>query len=200
MAIYTIGHSNHALENFIAILKTNTISAVADVRSSPYSGMYPHFNREPLASSLKIEGIAYVFLGNELGARPDDRNCYTGGSADFKKMADRSEYRVGLNRVLKGAEKYRLALLCAERDPIFCHRTILVSRSLVKLGMQVKHILSDGSQEDHFDTSKRLIRYLGLDANLFTTSLSENELIDRAFEEQARLISHSKQVVEDENE
>ena len=85
--IYTIGHSTHEIENWISLLKRHRIEAVADVRSVPYSRWQPQFNRESLIDSLKTHGIAYVFLGKELGARTDDPECYEDGRVKYRLLA-----------------------------------------------------------------------------------------------------------------
>ena len=78
-AVYTIGHSTHSIEKLIELLKQQSISAVSDVRSRPYSRMNPQFNRESLKQALRTANIQYVFLGKELGARSEDRRCYRNG-------------------------------------------------------------------------------------------------------------------------
>src|SRR5579859_1320782 len=128
--LYTVGHSNRTLEELLAALKAHGITAIADVRSQPYSKMHPQFDREALAASLKAEGIAYVFLGKELGARTPDSSCYEDGKVQFDRLARTASFQEGLERVREGMEQYRVALLCAEREPLACHRTILVSREL----------------------------------------------------------------------
>ena len=108
--------------------------AVADVRSSPYSRHSPHFSRDELRAELRSEGISYVFLGNELGGRPKDRRFYCEGVADYEKMAQTPEFKTGLDRVIEGARKYRIALMCSEHDPLDCHRCLLVGRALAQRG------------------------------------------------------------------
>lgn len=140
--IYTIGHSNHTIEGFISLLLKYDITAVADVRSTPYSRFNPQYNREPLSVALKKAGIAYVFLGEELGARPEDPACYVNGRVDFDRVAVREQFRRGLSRVLAGADKYHITLMCAEKEPLDCHRTILVCRNLKDQGVCIKHIFA----------------------------------------------------------
>jgi len=133
--IFTIGHSTHPAERFIALLKQHDITALADVRSKPYSRMNPQFNREDLKKALSESGIAYVFLGKELGARTEDRSCYHEGKVQYGRLAQTELFRHGLDRVQEGAKKYRIALMCAEKDPLVCHHTILVARHLETLGL-----------------------------------------------------------------
>jgi uncharacterized protein (DUF488 family) len=160
--LYTIGHSNHPIEAFIALLTSNRITAIADVRSRPYSRRNPQFNKERLAASLAEHHIAYVFLGKELGARSDDPSCYEGGKVQYQRLAATALFQSGIQRVLIGAGKYRLALMCAEKEPLDCHRTLLVTRALEKAGASIGHILSDGSIEPQDLTMSRLIDLTGL--------------------------------------
>jgi uncharacterized protein (DUF488 family) len=158
--IYTIGHSTHSIEKLIELLKGHWITAVCDVRSQPYSRMNPQFNREPLKQALREVGIKYVFLGKELGARSEDKNCYRNGQVQYDLLAQTDLFKHGIARVKEGALNYRIALMCAEKEPLECHRTILVSRRLAEDGLAIKHILSDGRVEDHMHAIDRLIAML----------------------------------------
>jgi uncharacterized protein (DUF488 family) len=160
--IFTVGHSNHSIEKFVGLLTTNGITAIADVRSRPYSRRNPQFNTERLAQELARHGIAYVFLGKELGARSDDPSCYEDGKVQYRRLAATATFKAGIERVLLGAGKYRLALMCAEKEPLDCHRTLLVSRALDQLGASIAHILADGSLEPQEQTMSRLIDVVGL--------------------------------------
>jgi uncharacterized protein (DUF488 family) len=160
--LYTIGHSNHPIEAFIGLLTSSGITAIADVRSRPYSRRNPQFNKERLATALAEHHIAYVFLGKELGARSDDPSCYEGGKVQYQRLAATPLFQSGIQRVLTGAEKYRVALMCAEKEPLDCHRALLVTRALEKAGASIEHILSDGSIEAQERTMSRLIDLVGL--------------------------------------
>ena len=161
--VFTIGHSNLEIAKFVALLKQHGAQAVADVRSSPYSQYNPQFNRELLQKSLQEHGIAYVFLGQELGARRSEPECYREGRADYDLITQAPAFKRGIERVIQGAAKMRVALMCAEKDPIDCHRCILVTPHLRQQGLQVSHILSDGSLEDHTQTERRLMRLFALE-------------------------------------
>lgn len=187
--VFTIGHSTHAIEGFIDLLKCYEIVVLADVRSSPYSRYCPHFNREVLRSALANVGVRYVFLGKELGARPENPSCYERGSVSFSRMARSPEFRDGI-RQLRGAARQRLAIMCAEKDPLDCHRAILVGRELVRLGVRVTHILEDGSAEEHASAEHRLVRKLKIEPTLFEPLTTATGLIERAYEEQAGKIAH----------
>lgn len=161
--VFTIGHSTHPIHYFISLLKAHEITAVCDVRSSPYSRMNPQFNREDLKKVLRENRIAYVFMGKELGARSDDPCCYVHGKVQYDLLAQTDLFQHGLDRILAGTERYKIALMCAEKDPLECHRTILVSRYLKeKLGLEVHHILANGQIEKHVDTMERLLYNLKL--------------------------------------
>lgn len=160
--VFTIGHSNHSFEKFSELLRQHNITALADVRSAPHSRSNPDFNREFLKTKLADAGIAYVFLGRELGARPEDLRFYQRGRVQYRVLAQSPLFRAGLDRVIKGAQSYRLALLCAEKEPLECHRTLLVARELVALGASVAHVHADGSLETYTDAMSRLLKMLGL--------------------------------------
>ena len=160
--VFTIGHSNHAFEKFSELLRRHNIVALADVRSAPYSRSNPDFNREFLKTKLAEAGIAYVFLGRELGARPEGAQFYQQGRVQYRVLAQSPLFRAGLDQVLKGAQSHRLALLCAEKEPLECHRTLLVSRELVALSASVVHIHADGNLETYAEAMLRLLKMLGL--------------------------------------
>jgi uncharacterized protein (DUF488 family) len=186
--IFTIGHSNHSLERLVQLLRAHGVTAVGDVRSSPYSRANPHFNRELLQEKFKDSGIAYVFLGRELGARPDDPGYYEHGRVQFRRLAQSAPFKEGLDRVMKGAASFTPVLLCAEREPLACHRTLLVARELLARGVSVAHIHADGSLETHDQAMSRLIRILGMpDKDLYR---NREEIISDACALQEQLIAY----------
>jgi uncharacterized protein (DUF488 family) len=132
------------------------------VRSTPYSRRNPQFNKKPLADALEAKGIAYVSLGTELGARSEDPACYEAGRVQYRRVAQTDLFRQGIERLLAGAQRYRVALMCAEKEPLDCHRTLLVSRALEAKGAAITHILADGSVEPNRDTMLRLVKKTGL--------------------------------------
>jgi uncharacterized protein (DUF488 family) len=186
--VHTVGHSNHSLESFLSVLKDYDITAIADVRSYPYSNANPHFDREALSKSLEKQGIVYVFLGKELGARTTDQHCYVDGKVQYERLADTKQFQEGLRRVQRGVTKYSLALMCAEGEPLDCHRTILVSRYLSELNLTVRHILRDGNLEDHDATMERLLRTLKLSENLVLRN--KRELISEGYRIQGQRIAY----------
>ncbi len=161
--IFTIGHSNHSPTEFIALLRRHNVDEVIDVRSAPYSRYAAHFNREPICGILEKAGFAYMFLGGELGGRPADRSCYdAGGRALYERIADTDMFEDGLAYLIRNADERRIALMCTEKEPLDCHRTLLVAKALVERGIEVEHILADGSLENHDTTMSRLMDALKL--------------------------------------
>jgi uncharacterized protein (DUF488 family) len=188
--LYTIGHSTHTAEKVIGLLRQHGVTAVADVRSQPYSRMNPQFNREAFCSRLRDAGIAYLFLGRELGARPEDRSCYENGKVQYDRLARTPLFAAGLECILRGMKTHTIALMCAEKDPITCHRAILVCRHLAERGVRVSHILEDGRLESHEDAVSRLLRELGLpESDLFR---SRSELIAQAYARRAQQIAYTE--------
>jgi uncharacterized protein (DUF488 family) len=160
--IFTIGHSSHSIEKLLALLSQHEVNVVSDVRSTPYSKFNPQFHKENLQRSLEEYGIRYVFLGRELGARPDDESCYENGHVLYDRLAQTELFHSGIERILRGAAQYRIALLCAEKDPAKCHRTLLVSRVLAEQGIEIAHILADGGIESQENIMDRVLHTAGL--------------------------------------
>jgi uncharacterized protein (DUF488 family) len=158
MFIYTIGHSTHSLDEFVHLLGRPGITAIADVRSRPYSGRSPQFNRHELQASLKQFGIEYRFLGSALGGRPKDPRLYVRGTANYEAMAQTEAFKEGVERVVKGAQKHRLALMCSELDPIECHRCLLIGRELSNRHIPVRHVLPDAAIQSQEDVEDRLLK------------------------------------------
>jgi uncharacterized protein (DUF488 family) len=183
--VYTIGHSTHTAEKLIQLLEQHQVTALADVRSRPYSRMNPQFNREALKSNLRQAGIAYVFLGKELGARAEDPACYRDGRVQYDLLAKTEPFREGLRRLQDGAKTHRIALMCAEKEPLHCHRTILISRHLVDAGLDVRHILADGRIEDHQEAMSRLVRMLKLEGDDLFRSTEQIEEVAYRLQGQA---------------
>ncbi len=149
----------------MSLLRLHHITAVADVRSAPSSRLNPHFNRDALAQALREADIEYVFLGADLGARSKDPAHYAAGKVQYERLENSSAFKRGIARVMDGIEEYRVALLCAEKDPLTCHRGILISRVLAADGLSVSHILANGELEEHADSERRLVREVGFAEN-----------------------------------
>ena len=187
--LYTIGHSTHALAHVLTQLTQHGITAIADVRSMPYSRRHPQFNREPFQDALAQHHIAYVHLG-ELGARPTDPSCYAAGQVQYARLAATTAFQHGLARLQDGMQRYRIALLCAEKDPVTCHRTILICRALRAPALAIQHILADGRLEQHDASERRLVQLVD------GTSVNRNQdariRLERAYDLQAQRIAYSK--------
>lgn len=191
--VLTIGHSTRPLDVFLDLLVQHGVTAVADVRSVPYSRWQPQFNQGPLRSALAKRNISYVFLGKELGARSEDRSCYVDGRVQYRRLAATDAFKQGLARVIDGSRKERIALMCAEAEPLDCHRTILVTREIVAAGIAVLHVLPNGTLERHADAMRRLLSRLRLLQQGFFES--PEQLIERAYAEQEERIAYVDQAL-----
>lgn len=159
-----------------------------DVRSSPYRRYAPQFNRESIKEDVLKQGITYIYLGAELGPRSSDLSCYENGKVQYQRLAEKEIFRQGLARLLKGMESHRVALMCAEKDPLTCHRMLLICCNLRGEYIHIRHILEDGSLEDNLDTEQRLMKLLKIDPDdLFS---SKEEQIKRAYDLQADKIAY----------
>lgn len=146
LSVYTIGHSNQALETFLGLLDLHQIEVLVDVRSQPYSKYTPHFSAAELKAAILGHGLKYLFLGKELGGRPAGPEFYDAkGRANYGLVAHSPLFLEGLERLQKGLGKYRVALMCSEENPQNCHRHLLISRVLAERGIKIVHIRGDGS-------------------------------------------------------
>jgi uncharacterized protein (DUF488 family) len=190
--LYSIGHSNIAAERFVALLRDAGVSAVADVRSTPFSRRFPWFSAKNLASMLAQQGISYLAYGEVLGGRPRDAALYRDGIADYEAMAQRPEFQGGLDRLCADATRLRVGLMCAEREPLDCHRCLLVARSLAARGLVIGHILGhirhDGTIEPHQATEQRLLALTGAGDDLFATG--QDERLAAAYRRRAQAIAY----------
>jgi uncharacterized protein (DUF488 family) len=188
-AIFTIGHSTHPQERFIELLQQHRITALCDIRSTPFSQWNPQFNRRELEEALMSQKIAYRFRGKELGARSEDPACYKNGKIQYDRLAATVEFRHGIRRLVNGIKQgLRIVIMCAEREPLDCHRSILVARYLVAEGLDVQHIHANGQLESHSAAMDRLEKQLnGLEADMF---LSREELMEEAYRRQGNRIAY----------
>jgi len=143
--IYTIGHSIYEIKDFVKLLKQNQINTIVDVRSAPYSKFAPQYNREALKKYLKQNSICYIFMGNLLGARYEDKTLlFDDGKVDFKKVQETKNFQDGVMRLQKGIEKgYSISLMCSEKEAFDCHRFGLISEFLSKKSIEINHIYPD---------------------------------------------------------
>jgi len=187
--VLTIGHSSHSMERFLELLHNAGVTAVADVRSAPYSRHVPQFNYAPVKTALRGAGVAYVHLGKELGGRPRDASQYRTGVVNYDAMASTPTFRSGLQRLLDGAATHRIALMCAEADPLECHRCLLIARALAARGVPVRHLLADGVTATQAEVEDELLRRTRrTDDDLF---LTRTERLAVAYREQAKRVGFS---------
>lgn len=213
MRLFTVGHSNQSLPQLIAQLQSQGVNAVADVRSIPFSRRLPQFNRPELEAELPRQGLTYVFLGEELGARRDEPEAYDGLQAAYERVAKLPAFQRGLDRVISGVTKgLTLALLCAERDPLTCHRAVLVSRHLSNHGLDVEHIHGDGRLESHAALELRMQQALhrlgvlegfgtAVQLDLLGNPLEQSpgphpeQVLEQAYQEQSKRIAYCKPLI-----
>jgi uncharacterized protein (DUF488 family) len=168
--LFSVGHSNHDLARFLALLRGAGITAIADVRSSPSSRRLLHFNRGELEPALREQGIAYVFLGDLLGGRPPAEELYDEEDGQFivnyERVRATPAFRRGLERLLRGQERYTLAMMCSEADPLDCHRGLMIAPALKELGVLPLHLRKDGTAESTAEFEERLLRETKIGAGL----------------------------------
>ena len=183
--IKTIGHSNQPIDRFVDLLKTGGVQVLVDVRSTPYSRRFPQFGREQLAARLALSGILYRYEGAALGGKPKD-----GGSYD--DLASRPEFSDALDRLIAGAADSTLCLMCAEKEPLDCHRTVLVSRRLAERGAEIEHLLADGKRKPHAVLEEELLEASDDGApDLFTTAEDRSQRLARAYQKRERVMKRA---------
>src|ERR1700733_2409942 len=188
--LFTIGHSNIPIHRFVALLQQAGVTAVADVRSVPASRRFPWFSKNNLATRLAGDGIVYTAMGDALGGRPRDERLYCDGVADYEAMAREPHYLDGVAQLTAEAGCSRICLMCAEREPLECHRCLLVARSLVERGITLGHILYDGAIETHAETERRLLGLTGEGCDLFTPG--QRERLAAAYRQQAHAVAYRR--------
>jgi len=186
----SIGHSNIPAERFVTLLRDAGAHTVADVRSLPASRHFPWFSKKNLATLLGDARIGYVAMGDTLGGRPRDAHLYRDGVADYEAMAMQPEFRAGVEQLQDAATGSCVCLLCAEREPLDCHRCILVARHLAERGATIGHILHDGTVEAHASTERRLLAIEEREADLFATG--QRERLAAAYRRRARAVAYRR--------
>lgn len=157
-SIFTIGHSNLELDVFLAILAGHGIQTLCDVRSLPRSSRFPQFNREPLEVGLASAGMQYEFLGEALGGRPADLRVYhEDGRVDYAARRRAPDFAAGIDRAAGLLLQRPVALMCAEEDPLQCHRFLMICPALIERGIMPVHIRRGGSLETQRDAEDRLL-------------------------------------------
>lgn len=195
-ALKTIGHSNHQIETFLDILSHYHINCIIDLRSSPYSRHNPRFNRETLKTDLEINEIDYIYMGDSLGARYEDRNLLLdNGKVDFDKVKDLRSFITGIENLMNTVKTgQKISLMCAEKDPFNCHRFVLISRALTKRNVAIEHILSDKSSVSQDELEEKLLnKYTdkSTQMSLFEPVKSRTELLDFSYKKHNMFIGYT---------
>jgi len=189
MEVFTIGYSSFKITDFVAALQQYNIKCLVDVRSLPYSQYRSEYNKDTLAEELKKYKIMYRNYAKEFGARQEARVFYDGdGILDFEIFIKSDEFQSGIEKIKKGIDLgYSFALMCAEKDPINCHRAIMVGQGLKKAGFSVKHIKSDGTIETQESLEQRLLDMYFKDRDQISLFSDETESEDVLIEKTYRL-------------
>lgn len=178
--LFSVGHSNHDLDRFLSLLRDAGITAIADVRSQPYSRRLPHFSRPELERALREAGIAYAFLGDTLGGRPESPSLYDAdGLVNYERVRGTAAFQQGLERLCQATEKFRVAMLCGEEDPLDCHRGLMITPALAERGVQPGHVRKEDRIESTPEMEARLLAETGVGDGLldglFATMISDEE-------------------------
>jgi len=190
--LYTIGYAGFLEDCLVETLKKYSIGAVIDVRSSPYSMRFEAFNAPNIKVLLTLHNIHYLFFGDTLGARPDDCSLYTDNMVDFNKFAKSEQFLKTCERILSGLEKFNICLLCAEKDPAICHRTVLIARNFKYLypNINIYHILSNSTLEPQENIDRRLLIEYQLDS--YDLIKTPEEQLAEAYCKRAKEIAYKK--------
>jgi uncharacterized protein (DUF488 family) len=189
-SLFTIGYSCQTPDSLLALLKKYNVTALADVRSLPFSKYKPEFNHDTFSHFLKTHGIQYVFLGEECGARTKALECYVNGKADYRLIAQHALFKNGLNRIREGLLKHTLALMCSEKDPLQCHRSILVCRNLRSKKINIQHILCNGDILSHQKLEAMLLDIFNFKHGKDDFFLTNEMKLNLAYDYQADAIAY----------
>lgn len=200
--IYTIGYSGFSLDDFIKCLKHYKISSLIDVRSTPFSQYFQEYNKDYLQKKLKSEGIIYRNYREEFGARQTNIEYYPNGYLDFNLFTKSFSFLQGIEKIEKGINLgYVFALMCAEKDPISCHRNIMVGKAMAEMGFLIKHIHADCSLENQEEIEERMLKEYFPERNqlsFFEENQSDEDLIRISYERKNREIGYK--IAEDEEQ
>lgn len=160
LRLFSIGHSNHPTDRFAELLKKHDIDVLVDVRSHPYSRYASQFDTSGLKALLAKAGVKYLYLGRELGGRPEGDDYYdVQGHVLYARLATAPFFLEGIDRLQKGSQTYRVALMCAEEDPLNCHRRLLIGRVLRERGVTLDHIRGDGRLQTEDELLREEVRH-----------------------------------------
>jgi len=191
--LYTLGHSNLEFSEFIKLLKDFRVELLADVRSLPQSSRFPQFSQPGFEKMLEDEGISYLFLGEELGGRPDDVDAYRrDGLVDYRARRKSYAFGAGLERLLRELERRSVGMMCAEEDPLECHRFLMICPEFVPLGIKPLHIRKGSQIETQEAAENRLLEatgFAGVAANTLFP-LARLEALEDAYKMQSEKAAH----------
>lgn len=157
--IFTIGHSNLELDELLAALERHGVRVLCDVRSRPGSTRFPQFNREPLEECVRTAGLRYEFCGEILGGRPEDPRAYfSDGRVNYEQRRKARDFQSEIERLIKLSEASTVAVMCAEEDPLECHRFLMICPALMECGVTPQHIRRGGELESQRDAEDRLLK------------------------------------------
>jgi uncharacterized protein (DUF488 family) len=178
--LLSVGHSNHAIDFFLRLLTSQRVTAVADVRSRPFSRRLPQYDRSELEAALRTREIDYIFLGALLGGRPERRSLYDDeGRVDYEKVCATDEFADGIDELIRWSRKGTVAFLCSEEDPLDCHRGLMITPALVERGVFPGHLRKDGNVQTTAEMEQELLERTGvaegMHDGLFAGSISAEE-------------------------
>lgn len=191
-ALYSIGYATKPIDIFLQQLHQYGINAVADVRSVPFSNAFFDYHQGAIAGHLKRAGIEYVYLGSELGPRSkEDAHYDECGQVQFDRLMQAPLFQQGVQRLQLGLQRgYRIALMCAEKDPATCHRSLLIGYALQQqLGLELQHITHHGELESQQALAERLPQLHQLEEDLF---LSRDEKLEQGYQLQLKKTSYRR--------
>jgi uncharacterized protein (DUF488 family) len=166
--LFTIGHSNLEMSALLGILIRHEIHVVCDVRSRPGSFRFPQFNREPQLATAKI---IYQFFGDQFGGRPLDSRYYRpDGLVDYAARRKAPDFEEALDRLLGFLQDKNVVVMCAEEDPLHCHRFLMICPAVVQRGIVPLHLRRDAALETQRDAEDRLLQLHGF-ADVTSNSL-----------------------------
>jgi uncharacterized protein (DUF488 family) len=197
--VLSVGHSHHDLPRLLELLRSAGAEAVADVRSSPFSSRHPHFNGPELERGLREGGLGYVFLGDLLGGRPRGAALYDDeGRVDYRQVRATDFFRRGLERLEQASARHCVAMLCAEEDPLDCHRGLMIAPALVERGILPGHLRGSGRVETTAELEDRLLAATGLDGLFALAEEDRREALEHAYVLMARKKAFRLRPVEDD--
>lgn len=191
--VFTVGHSNHTIDYFYELLKFYGINCLIDVRSIPASKFSPQFNQNYLSIFLKKRGIIYMHFKDEFGARQEDTDVLNeSGQVNFELFRKTAEFQRGIQRIKLGLSKgYKIALMCAEANPLECHRFSMIAHYLNETGFDIQHIMKNKDLKAHKELEEELLKKYAKklpEPSLFEPNISQETKLKVAYQ------LHNKQI------